>query len=546
MKAKFWIYLVLIILAGFYFYLPVINFNFVDLPLLLIVCFFIVVFTQMRNINWKDIMNIKVQIVKKTQSLKFVGYAIAALLVYILFMQLILSPKVFRADSYQSLLGEVKEGGDFNTDITPIAVDKIRIVDKELANLLGDKVMGQQASLGSKSHIGEFTIQKIKNELYWVAPLLHSGFFKWLNNKDGTDGYVMVSATNERDIKLVQTINNAPVKVKYQPESFFNYDLQRHVYTHGNINYGLTDFSFELDDTGKPYWVITKYTNTIGFNGSDAIGTIIVDAQNGDITNYTLAETPAWVDRIHPSEFVNAQIDDWGELIKGYFNFSNEGKLKTTETPKLVYGQDNNSYWYTGLTSVGADESTVGFMLLNTRTKQATWYKQSGATEFAAQGSAMGKVQEKGYYASSAIPYNINGIPTYVMTLKDRSGLVKMNAMVAINDYTVVGVGNNLNEALVNYKSLYYQVNNKLKNTGTAALQKEISLVVSRFQADIKNGNTSYFFTAKDKENVFVATSTLSNYLPLTQIGDSIKISYDNDSIKIVDVLSFKNLNLEK
>jgi hypothetical protein len=546
MKAKFWIYLVLIILAGFYFYLPVINFNFIDLPVLLIICLFIIVFIQLRNINWQDTKNIGVQFFKKLKSIKIIGYFVAALLIYIVFNKLILSPKIFRAGSYQNLLGAVKEGGDFNTDITPIAVDKIRIVDKELANLLGDKVMGQQASLGSKSHIGEFTIQKINNDLYWVAPLLHSGFFKWLNNKDGTDGYVMVSATNERDIKLVQNINNQPVKIKYQPESYFNYDLQRHVYTHGNINYGLTDFSFELDDAGKPFWVITKYTNKIGFNGSDAIGTVVVDAQTGAITNYSLVETPTWVDRIHPSEFVNKQINDWGELVKGYFNFSNEGKLKATESPKLVYGKDDNSYWYTGLTSVGADESTVGFMLVNTRTKEASWYKQSGATEYAAQGSAMGKVQEKGYYASAAIPYNINGIPTYVMTLKDKSGLVKMNAMVAINDYTVVGVGNNLNEALVNYKSLYYQVNNKLKSTSSAATQKEFTAIINRFQADTKNGNTNYLFTVKGKENVFVATSALSSFLPLTQIGDSVKITCDNDSIKMIDILSFKNLNIEK
>ncbi len=546
MKAKFWIYLVIIILLGFYFYLPVINFNFIDLPVLIIVCLLITVFIQLRNIDWRDTKNIATLFFKKLKSVKIIGYCIGALLVYILFTKLILGPKMFRASSYQSLLGNVKEGGDFNTDITPIAVDKIRIVDKELANLLGDKVMGQQASLGSKSHIGAFTIQKINNDLYWVAPLLHSGFFKWLNNKDGTDGYVMVSATNERDIKLVQTINNQPVKIKYQPESYFNYDLQRHIYTHGYISSGLTDFSFELDDAGKPYWVVTKYTNTIGFNGSDATGTIVVDAQTGDIKNYSLTETPTWVDRIHPSEFVNAQINDWGELVKGYFNFSNEGKLRATEAPKLVYGQDNNSYWYTGLTSVGADESTVGFMLINTRTKQASWYKQSGATEFAAQGSAMGKVQEKGYYASSAIPYNINGIPTYVMTLKDKSGLVKMNAMVAINDYTVVGVGNNLNEALVNYKSLYYQINNKLKTATGSTVQKEASFVVNRFQADIKNGSTSYYFTVNGKENVFVATSALSNFLPLTQVGDSIKVTYDNDSIKMIDILSFKNLNLER
>ena len=36
-------------------------------------------------------------------------------------------------------------------------------------------------------------------------------FFKWLNNKEGTTGYVMVSATNERDVKLIQNVEGKDI-----------------------------------------------------------------------------------------------------------------------------------------------------------------------------------------------------------------------------------------------------------------------------------------------------------------------------------------------
>ena len=136
-----------------------------------------------------------------------------------------------------------------------------------------------------------------------------------------------------------------------------------------------------------------------------------------DSNEYSIEDAPTWVDRIQPSEFVFDQIHDWGEYVEGYWNFANENKLEPSNGISLIYGSNNRSYWYTGITSVGSDEGTVGFILVDTRTKESIWYKQKGATEIAAQRSAMGKVQEKRYAASFPITYNINGIPTYVCLL---------------------------------------------------------------------------------------------------------------------------------
>jgi len=361
----------------------------------------------------------------------------------------------------------------------------------------------------------------------------------------GTNGYVMVNACNERDVKLVQEINGKKVYVKYQPEAYFFDNLERYLYFHGYWKVPLTDYSFEIDDAGTPYWVVTKYKKTIGFAGEEAQGVVLVNAQTGDIKEYSINNTPAWVDRIQPGGFIETQLNNWGDYVRGYWNFSNESKLRITESVSLVYGDDNNAYWYTGLTSVGADESTVGFVLVNTRTKKAVWYKQSGATESAAQNSAKGKVQEKGFSASMPIPYNINNIPTYVMTLKDNGGLVKMYAMVAIEDYTIVGVGNTLQEALMAYKNAFNQSGNKI-STKSKTEKNMIKSIITRINGDVKNGNTYYYFTLKNFPKIFIGSSQISNDFPITNLGDSVYITFDNDNQDVIDISSFKNKNIGK
>ena len=452
---------------------------------------------------------------------------------------------MFRSQSYRNLIGEVKNGEDLSNHIAPISLNKIRVVDESLAMLLGEKILGSQQALGSQVEIGDFTIQKVNDELYWVAPLLHTGFFKWWQNSEGTPGYVMVSATNERDVQLVQNVAGRPIKIKYQPEAYFGSEIHRYVYFNGYQSVGLGDFEFEIDDSGKPFWIVSLYKKEVGFAGNDAFGVLVVDAETGAISKYAIEDTPKWVDRIHPISFIEKQLNDWGEYVHGYWNFSNEGKLQITEGLTLVYGLNHKSYWYTGLSSVGKEESNVGFVLVDTRTKETTYYKQSGATEYAAQNSAKGKVQEKGYDASLPIPYLINNIPTYVMTLKDDGGLVKMFAMVAISDYTIVGVGNTMRETLMSYKNVYNMADNGL-DAESVTPRKIVNSVVTRIQNDVKNGNSFYYFTVADYPKIFVGSSQLSNELPVTLPGDSISVTFDVDQEEVIDVSSFENRNIRK
>jgi len=538
--------LLVLILAAFlivYFSLPVVNYGFTDLALVLIVLIGLWILLNQPIRPNSTPQEIVFQL--KSNKIKAPVMIMVALGLYMTVLPLLTSLPIFRSDDYRDLIGKVEIGESLSKHMAPISIEKIRVVDQALANLLGDKVLGAQAALGSQVRLGTFNIQKVGTELYWVAPLLHSGFFMWQKNSQGTPGYVMVNATNERDVKLVQEINGKKVLIKYQPEAYFFSNLERHIYFEGFFNCGLTDYTFEIDDEGNPYWVVTKFKKKIGFNGSDAVGVVIVDPQTGATKEYTIDNTPVWVDRIQPDRFIETQLNDWGQYVKGYWNFSNEDKLQITESVSLVYGEDNRSYWYTGLTSVGADEATVGFVLVDTRTKKAVWYRQSGATEFAAKNSAIGKIQEKRYSASAPIPYNINGIPTYVMTLKDDGGLVKMFAMVAIEDYTIVGVGNTLRETLMAYKNAFNMTGNKL-NAKNSAQKITLKSVVTRINNDVKNGNSFYYFTVKDYSNIFIGSSQISNAMPVSSVGDSIEISFDSDTQGIIDIASFKNLTIQK
>lgn len=538
--------LLVLILAAFlivYFSLPVVNYGFTDLAMVLIVLTGLWILLNRPIRPNSTPQEIVFQL--KSSKVKAPVTFMIVLGLYMTVLPMLTSMALLRSNDYRDLIGKVEIGEALSTHMAPISIEKIRVVDQALANLLGDKVLGAQAALGSQVRLGTFNIQKVGAELYWVAPLLHSGFFMWQKNSQGTPGYVMVNATNERDVKLVQEINGKNVLIKYQPEAFFFSNLERHIYFEGFFYCGLTDYSFEIDDEGNPFWVVTKFKKKIGFNGSDAVGVVVVDTQTGETKEYSIDNAPAWIDRIQPDRFIETQLNDWGQYVKGYWNFSNQDKLQITENVSLVYGEDNRAYWYTGLTSVGADEATVGFVLIDTRTKKAVWYRQSGATEFAAKNSAIGKIQEKRYSASSPIPYNINGIPTYVMTLKDDGGLVKMFAMVAIEDYTIVGVGNTLRETLMAYKNAFNMTGNKL-NAKNSAQKTTLQSVISRINNDVKNGNSFYYFTVKDYNNIFIGSSQISNELPVSGVGDSIEISFDSDTQGIIDISSFKNMTIQK
>eukprot|EP00825_Cyclidium_porcatum_P051374 TRINITY_DN9429_c0_g1_i1.p1 TRINITY_DN9429_c0_g1~~TRINITY_DN9429_c0_g1_i1.p1 ORF type:complete len:568 (-),score=32.81 TRINITY_DN9429_c0_g1_i1:334-2037(-) len=526
----FTIICLLIIIGLYYFNLPVFSFKFASLYISIMFALLLLA----RNFLPKNLKKVMV-------GLAFLSFA--SMIVFS-----ILSQPLFRSADYRNLLGQVKET-EFQKLISPINLDQIPIVDPAFALSLAEKKLGDDFALGSRVILGNPTRQMINGHLYFAIPLLHSGFFKWLTNREqGTPGFIIVSATNPQDIQFIRDVNGKPVHLIYQPNSFWDQNLKRIIYMSGIRNLGIGDFTFELDDQFHPWWTVTIYDHKIGLMGSDAIGTAIVNPETGNVTYYDVKDTPGWVDRIQPSQFVMWQLDFWGNYIHGFWNtmFGKRDMLMTTEGYNVIYGTDNKCYFYTGMTSVGADEGAVGFMLVNTRNKETHFYKISGATETAAMSSAEGKVQNFKYSSTFPILLNVSQIPTFFMTLKDTAGLVKMYAMVSVKDFSLVGVGESVEQARDAYiNALSMQRNTNVSLSGNDKIS--IQSTVTRIGSDIKNGRSFYYVIVASQPNiVFIVNTDLSDFLPVTNIGDPVQLEFLSATDQTVNLLSFTNLKLQK
>jgi hypothetical protein len=449
---------------------------------------------------------------------------------------------------YRNLIGEINMEAVFSEDTVPIDPEQMRDVDQHVAYRVGATRLGQEPGLGSKVEIRKMTIQKIRGKLYWIGALEHTDFFRWWNGKEGTPGYIRVSAIDENDAELIQkTLDGENILMKYNMGSAWGDNPHRYLYSKGYRNVGLSDFTLEIEDeTDRPFLVVTKFQKKVGFSGNDATGVITLDVQTGEINDYNLDEIPEWIDRVYPENFVVQQLDLWGHYVHGWTNsfLGTKDVIKTTPGTSIIYGADGNAKWYSGLTSIGADHSTTGFVLVDTRTKEARFYKMPGATEQAAQLSIQGAVQEKEYVASMPLPYNINGQPVYYATLKDQAGLVKERAFCAVSKHQIVDVGKDRRTALRDFMSKISGTGNSIVPENLTQMKKILGKVI-RFQADVRDGNTLYYIQLDvDPQKVFIGSSNIGVELPMTQITDPVAITFDEGTGDIIDIVKFDNMLL--
>lgn len=448
---------------------------------------------------------------------------------------MILCSVFFQWKAYRDQLGE-PEIKKFDNEVQAIDVAQIPIVDENLALQLAQKKLGERPALGSQVALYSATIQMVDGELVWVVPLYHSGFFKWLTNLSGTPGYIVVSATNTNDVRYVEGY-----KIKYHPGSYLLFDITRKVRFGPGLMTGITDYSFELDDEGQPYWAISTYKNSRGFSLPEADGIILLNATTGQMNRYGMDEVPEWVDRVQPEDFVLTQIANRGNYVHGIFNFANKDKYRPSEGHNIVYN-NGRCYLFTGLTSVGSDDSAIGFIMVDMVTKEPIMYEMSGATEEAAQRSAEGRVQDLKYRATFPIILNIDSQPTYFMTLKDNIGLIKQYAFVSVTNYSTVGTGESVSAAMRDYE-------NKLRSDGVTTIGKlggvveQLEGTILRISGEYSGGNTVYKFLLSEKPDIlFIAESTAGAELALTQPNDKIQVEYSLSSDGTAEVTSFDNL----
>ncbi len=469
--------------------------------------------------------------------LKIVTRVAAGVAGFFFVFYIILSSPILNASKYSGIIDvqscdSEEDSCNYQDDIEELTIDnldELPIVDKAYAEKQGQKALSEGgSSYGSQFHIGTYTDVIYQGKQYLVAPLEYSGFWKYQDNKaTGTPGYVMVSKTDISDYKLVTKDQDENVLgLKYLESAYFGKDLDRRNYYDGNRFHKKSKSFFEIDEKGRPYWITPVLKPSIMINGGmDVYEVIVLDAQNGDVTVLTPEEIEnstesewGWIDNVYPQDLVISQLNSWGKYQDGFLNsfLGKKGVMMSTYGSRR-FTLDDDLVHFTGLTSAGADDATTGFVLIDTTTKSAKYYKQDGATEYAAMRSAEGAFQAEGYSAVFPVPVKVNGEHTYFITLKDNSGNVKGYSFVNVKDVTTVGSGSTLSGAYNDYTS-------KLgTGGGSSSIDNEIlNGTVVRIHQDQSTG--LYYLVLKDDNNIYIANpSNLSgNEIHITNVGDDV------------------------
>lgn len=532
MKNKFQIIRILITLIfaflWYYITLPAINLHSFGFYFYLFIIIGFYLFMQV--VTFIDGTNVITKVKKVPRNIALIGGGLGGVFILIIIINFICSP-IFNADSYSKRI-TITEGSVFTDDIEEVDFTKVPLLDKDSSQKLGDRVMGQMSELVSQFYVSDLYTQiNYNDEIVRVTPIEYNGFIKWLNNKSkGTGGYIKVNSVTG-SAELVKLDDG----MKYMPSAYFGKNLYRALrFKYPTVIFGNT--SFEIDNAGNPYWVIStvKYT-AVGLK-EEIDSVILMNPVNGETVRYNIDEVPTWIDQVYSANLITEQVNDWGMYKNGFFNsiFSQNGVVQTTEGYNYLI-KDDDVYLYTGITSVSTDESNIGFVLTNLRTKETKFYSVPGAEEYSAMASAEGQVQQMKYISSFPLLINLNNRPTYLLSLKDNAGLVKMYAFVDVTDYQKVVVTDStlgIDTAANNYLN-----NANLSSNGSISNTKTIT--VKTISSAIIDGNTYYYITDINNQKYKVSIKINSNLLPFVMTGDELEISYHKEQ-QIIDIAEVK------
>lgn len=432
------------------------------------------------------------------------------------------------AERYSSIL--TVEEGDFAEEIEEVDYNSIPVIDRSSAIILGNRTLGE-----IPEYVSQFEISNVYSQINYqgrpvrVSPLEYADFFKWFTNKDnGIPAYVLVDMASQ-DTKIVRL--EQPIRY-VQSDPFFN-NIDRYVQLK-YPTYLFEEKAFEIDEDGTPWWVCPVQTRTIGLFGGETISRVVlVNACTGETQDYAIEDCPQWVDRAYPSELLIQQYNWRGALQNGWLNswIGQSGVVKTTPGVDGQVGynyiaKDDDVWVYTGVTSATSDDAIVGFVLANQRTGDARYYKVAGATEASAMASAEGQVQNLKYEATFPLLLNINGQPTYFMALKDSAGLAKKFAMLDIQRYQNVAVGDTVSECQKTYKALL-ATNGALEGSDVAddSLLKTSGTIKVMTEAVI-DGNSHFYLTLDGVSGVFDCALPGQLEVVAYSVGDKITLEY--------------------
>ena len=410
----------------------------------------------------------------------------------------VLSSPIVNAKKYQRLM-KVEEG-NFTDDVEELSFDMIPLLDKETAEILGDRKMGSMVDMVSQFEADEIYSQINYNDNpVRVSPLTYASLIKWFTNRsEGIPAYIRINmATQSTEIVKLKE------GMKYMTCEHFNRNIYRHLrFAHPTYIYG--QLSFEIDDEGIPYWIAPVKKFNIGLFGGETVGKVVIcNAVTGEMKTYQVDEAPEWIDRAYSADLLVELFDYYGTLKHGFFNsvLSQKDCLKTTDGYNYL-ALDDDVWMYTGVTSVNGDQSNVGFVLSNQRTMETKYYEVEGATESSAMSSAEGQVQNLKYIATFPLLLNISGEPTYFIALKDDAGLVKKYAMVNVQKYQIVAIGDSVSQCEENYLELLLSSGVKEAEKDTREVHTVTGEITKIAQA-VLDGTSHYYLMVTGSDDIF-------------------------------------------
>ncbi len=524
--------------VGFYFALPAISFRNIELYIdIIILCaiYSVAYLVLSSRSSVIEVTGSKNPVIGFFKPVK-IAVIIALVCVLVIIIGSLIGAVIFNASRYQKLL--TVETGDFTEDVAQISYNQIPTLDKDSAAILGNRKMGELSDMVSQFAVMDeyYTQINIKGQPVRVTPLEYVDIFKWFNNvKNGTPGYIQIDMVSQ-EVTLVRLDEG----IKYSVADHFHRNLKRHI----RFKYPTFIFdspTFEVDDNGTPYWVCPRVQYRIGlFSGKDINGAVLVNAVTGECEYYTKDEVPSWVDRVYNADLIIEQYDYYGTLKHGYFNsiFGQKDSQVTTDGYNYL-AMDDDVYMYTGVTSVTSDQSNIGFILCNQRTKETKFYEIPGATEYSAMNSAEGEVQNLRYTATFPLLLNIGDEPTYFIALKDAAGLVKRYAMVNVQQYQIVAQGDSLMECENNYIQLIKAAG--ISDGGNSAAQNlEYTGTITEIRTAVVDSNSQYYFIVDGAPKIFTMSVKDDNNIIVLNVGDSIKVTYEQTENAIAKAVSIE------
>lgn len=483
---------------------------------------------------------------------------IVCILVAFVVVGSLVSSVFFRAKDYSEII--TVEESNFTEEFEELDFNSVPMLDEESAKNLGGKQLGELSEYVSQYEDAEnYTQINYKGKPVRVTSLRYANIIKWFTNRSqGVPAYMVVDMSTQK-VDVVKLSEIGMENIKYSPYEHFGRLLMRHLRFEYPTYLFDEQATFEIDDTGRPYWVCPRMDFTVGlFGGEDVIGVVLVDATTGE-SQYFDIETAKndvklqWIDRIYSSKLISQQYDYYGQYKNGFFNsILGQKDVKITTQGSNYIALNDDVYMYTGVTSVTADDSIIGFILSNQRTKETKFFKQSGATEYAAQQSAEGKVQQYGYKATFPLLMNIGNEPTFFMALKDNDGYVKMYSLVNVEQSQKAVAAEKLVDCLQAYynemgiegdakEELDKHVGDiDIDGTGTPSEKITAEGVITDIRSAVLDGNTYYYIKLDKYDAYFSISAKKSNLAVILNKGDAVKLTVKTTEGTIVEATSIE------